>query len=126
MITIVREDQEDANTVAAEIDTIMRCLSIQVMTLMEAQAPERNGAARRNLSETIPETIGSVMAVERRATSKGTASPEEQEEEAELENPHSESAPTVISPAIRRLIAGRSIQRRLPIGSNRRTKRWQG
>ena len=120
MIIIVPEDPEET-MVEGETDTIMRCLSTPEMTLMEAPAPERNGAARRNLSETIPETIGSVMAVERRATSKGTASPEERVEEADLENP--ESVHIATNPAIRRLIAGRSIQRRLPNESNRRTRR---
>ena len=70
---------------AAETDTIMRCLSIQEMTLMGAQDLERDGAARRSRLGTIPETTGSVMAVERRATSKGIAHPEEPEEPEEEE-----------------------------------------
>ena len=109
--------------VEGETDTIMRCLSTPEMTLMEATAPERNGAARRNPSGTIPETPGSAMGVARRAISKGIVNPEEPEE-AELENP--ESVRIATNPAIRRLIAGRSIQKRPLSGSNRRTRRWQG
>jgi len=65
------------------------------------------------------------MAVGRRDTSNTTVNPEEQEEEEEqLEE--QENAHTVTRPAIRRLNAGRSIQRRLLIGSRRRPGRWPG
>ena len=84
MITIKPEDQEkeEAETmVVAETDTIMRCPSTQEMTQMEAQAPGRDGAARRSLSATIPGTPGNAMAVGRRDISNATVNPEELEEE---------------------------------------------
>ena len=124
MTTIEQEDQAET-TSAAETDTIMRCPSIQEMTQMEAQAPGRDGAARRSLSATIPGTPGNAMAVGRRDISNATVNPEELEEEEE-QREEQESAHTVTIPAIRRLNAGRSIQRRRLIGSKRRPGRWLG
>ena len=80
MIIIVQEDLEET-MVEVETDTIMRCLSTQEMTLMGAQDPERDGAARRSWSGTIPETPGSATDAERRAISRGTVNPEELEED---------------------------------------------
>ena len=119
MITIEREDQEK---VEAKTNTIMRCPSIQEMTQMAAPDLGRDGATRRSPSGTIPETPGSVMDVGRRATSNATvdqpvAELEEEEQLEDLANAH-----TVTRPAIKRLSAGRSIQRRLPNSSRRRPR----
>ena len=60
------------------------------------------------------------MAAARRATSNATADQLATRKLDPLEEP--EDAPTVISRAIKSPNAGRSIQKRLPIGSRRRPK----
>ena len=105
MIIIVQENQEETMVVAKTVTT-MRCPSIPEMTQMGAQAPGRNGAARKSLSGTIPETPGSAMDVGRRAISRGTvnqpelaAEPEEEEEQLDKqENAHTVTRPAIKSP----------------------------